>query len=87
MLHHLIDPRSGQPAHGPWRTASVVAGSCVAANTAATCALILGEGAVEWLEGQGYPTRLVAVDGTTTFVNGWPADASAADATRRAAVA
>jgi thiamine biosynthesis lipoprotein ApbE len=71
-LHHLIDPRTGGPVDSPWRTASVVATSCVAANTAATAAIVMGAGAVAWLEAAGLPARLVAVDGGVTRVNGWP---------------
>lgn len=32
VLHHIIDPQTGLPAAGPWRTATVVAASCVDAN-------------------------------------------------------
>ncbi len=31
-VHHIIDPRTGFPAHGPWRTASVAAASCAEAT-------------------------------------------------------
>ena len=41
-LHHIIDPATGLPAIGPWRTVSVVAGSCVDANIAATAAIVRG---------------------------------------------
>ncbi len=73
VLHHLIDPRTGRPADGPWRTVSTVASSCVDANTAATAAIILGSEAVPWLERTGFPARLVAVDGSVLGLNGWPA--------------
>ena len=71
-LHHIVDPRTGQPADGPWRTASVAAKTCVAANAAATAALILGSAAVGWLEARALPARLVAHDGAVTTVAGWP---------------
>lgn len=77
-LHHLIDPRTGGPVDSPWRTASVAAATCVEANTAATAAIVLGSGAVAWLEAARLPARLVAVDGTVTRLNGWP-DAAADD--------
>jgi len=73
-MHHLIDPRSGTPAQSVWRTASVSAASCVEANTASTAALVLGRRALPWLERQGLPARLVAHDGTTMLVGGWPDD-------------
>ncbi|HEU4672893.1 MAG TPA: FAD:protein FMN transferase [Candidatus Limnocylindrales bacterium] len=73
VLHHLVDPRTGRPAEGPWRTASAVAATCVDANIATTAAIILGSEAIPWLERTGLPARLVAVDGSVRRVNGWPA--------------
>lgn len=73
VLHHIIDPATGLPAAGPWRTASVVAGSCVDANIAATAAIVLGEAAVEWLEANRLQARLVGRDGEVHRVSGWPA--------------
>jgi thiamine biosynthesis lipoprotein len=40
--HHLVDPRSGRPASGTWRTVSVAAAGCLDANTASTAAMVLG---------------------------------------------
>ena len=40
--HHLIDPRTGRPADGPWRDVTVAAASCLAADVAAKAALLLG---------------------------------------------
>lgn len=74
ILHHLIDPRTGAPCDGPWRTATVAAADCVTANTAATAAIVLGTAAVDWLEARGLPGRLVGNDGTVTYVSGWPHD-------------
>ncbi len=71
-LHHLIDPATGRPADGGWRTASVAAATCVDANTASTAAIVLGPGAVAWLARHGLPARLVAVDGAVTTVGEWP---------------
>ena len=71
-LHHLIDPRTGGPVDSPWRTASVVAATCVDANTAATAAIVLGDAAVAWLTAGGLPARLVAADGAMTRLGGWP---------------
>ena len=49
VMHHIIDPRTGLPAAGPWRTVSVAAASCAEANAASTAAIIAGDGAVSWL--------------------------------------
>ncbi|MGH9073092.1 MAG: FAD:protein FMN transferase [Acidimicrobiales bacterium] len=73
-LHHVVDPDTGRPAGGPWRTVSVAAATCVDANTAATAAVVLGEGASGWLVGLGLPARLVALDGGVEVVGGWPAE-------------
>ncbi|HSR22376.1 MAG TPA: FAD:protein FMN transferase [Candidatus Eisenbacteria bacterium] len=74
VLHHIVDPRNGLPARSPWRTVSVVAGTCVAANTASTGAVIKGLRAPAWLERVGACARLVRVDGTVRTVGGWPAE-------------
>jgi thiamine biosynthesis lipoprotein len=73
-VHHLVDPRTGRPADEIWRTVSVAAGSCVAANTASTAAMILGAAAPGWLIRQGHDARLVPADGPVTVVGGWPAE-------------
>jgi FAD:protein FMN transferase len=73
VLHHIIDPRTGLPAAGPWRTVSVAAANCAEANAASTAAIIAGDQAPAWLAGQGLPARLVAHDGSVRFVVGWPA--------------
>ena len=71
-LHHLIDPRTGAPVESPWRTASVVAATCVDANTAATAAIVLGDAALDWLGSTGLVARLVSTDGEVVRVGGWP---------------
>jgi len=72
-LHHILDPRTCQPAAPVWRCVSAAAGSCVDANTATTAALVRGRGAPAWLWGQDVPARLVAADGAVLTVGGWPA--------------
>jgi thiamine biosynthesis lipoprotein ApbE len=72
-VHHLIDPRSGAPAAGPWRTVSVAATTCTLANTASTAAIIAGPDAVGWLGERGFAARLVRSDGAVCGVGGWPA--------------
>ncbi|HEY7487825.1 MAG TPA: FAD:protein FMN transferase [Streptosporangiaceae bacterium] len=73
-VSHIVDPRSGLPVRGPWRTASVAAGSCVDANTASTAAIVCGPSAVGWLAERRLPARLVHIDGWVSTVAGWPAD-------------
>ena len=72
--HHLIDPTTGRPASGPWRTATVTAASCLDANIASTAAMIRGDRAAEWLESLGLPSRLVTRDGVVRHLAGWPED-------------
>jgi thiamine biosynthesis lipoprotein len=71
-MHHILDPATGAPAEGPWRTVSVAAATCVDANTASTAAIVLGERAVEWLRRQQLAARLVGHDGHVLTVGGWP---------------
>jgi thiamine biosynthesis lipoprotein ApbE len=78
-LHHLIDPRTGLPAAGPWRTATVAAGTCVDANTATTAAIVLGAAAVGWIAAAGLPARLVDSAGAVTRTGGWPEPAATAE--------
>jgi thiamine biosynthesis lipoprotein len=70
--HHLLDPRTGRPVRGTWRTVTATGPTCVAANVASTAALVLGTGAVGWLSDCSVTARLVAGDGTVTRVGGWP---------------
>lgn len=72
QVHHLIDPRTGQPAAETWRCVSVAAADCVGANVAATAAMVLGPDAPGWLARRGLPARLVAADGTVRTTPGWP---------------
>lgn len=71
-LHHIVDPRTGLPADTPWRTVTVVADTCEAANAASTAAIVLGQAAPAWLADAGLPARLVAVDGSIVRLGGWP---------------
>ncbi|MBV9098697.1 MAG: FAD:protein FMN transferase [Frankiaceae bacterium] len=75
-LHHLLDPRSGLPAAGPWRTVSVVASTCVLANTASTAAVILGDDAPGWLRERGFHARLIGTGGSCVYVNDWPQEST-----------
>jgi len=72
-LHHIIDPVTGLPSDGPWRTATVVAATCVDANIASTAAIVMGAAAAAWLEANHLPARLVGRDGAVHRFSGWPA--------------
>ena len=72
VLHHIIDPATGLPADSCWRTASVVAGTCVDANIASTAAIVMARNAVSWLEVRSLPARLVDLAGHVHRVAGWP---------------
>ncbi len=71
-MHHIIDPRTGEPAETRWRTVSVAAGDCTDANIASTGALLRDGDALQWLAELGLPARLVERDGTVRTVAGWP---------------
>ena len=71
-MHHIVDPRTGRPADGPWRTVTVSADDTLHANAASTAAIVLGDDALDWLTGHGYAARLVARDGAVHTTAGWP---------------
>lgn len=70
--HHIIDPRTLRPADTDWLSITVAAHDCVAANAAATAGLVLGSLAPHWLEGTGYPCRLVDGKGGVLRLGAWP---------------
>lgn len=70
--HHLIDPRTGGPVASPWRTATVVADTCVLANAAATEAIVLGDPGLARLKDRGLAARLVGEHGRIVRIGGWP---------------
>ncbi len=72
VMHHIIDPASGEPVRATWRTVSVAAGSCADANIAATAALVRAGAAPAWLQELGLPSRLVGWDGSVAKIAGWP---------------
>jgi FAD:protein FMN transferase len=76
--HHVIDPRTGRPADGPYRTASVWAPTAVRANTFSTALIATGDAALGRLKLAGHPARLVADNGEITELSGWPATSRAA---------
>ncbi len=72
QLHHIVDPATGAPATGRWRTATVAAADALQANTCSTAAIVLGHDAVDWLSTQPVAARLVDRDGAISTVGGWP---------------
>lgn len=76
--HHLIDPRTGEPAVTPWRTVTVAATSCVAANAATLAAFLLREDAPAFLAARGLHARLVAESGAVSYTGDWPREELAA---------
>ena len=72
-MHHVLDPRTGEPVAPWWRTASVAAASCAEANIASTASLVLGPDAAAWIDAQGLPARLVSLAGTVALHGDWPA--------------
>lgn len=74
VLHHIVDPRSNWSADPVWRTVTVAAQSCLAANTVSTAAVIRGRRAVEWIRAQGVPARLVDSGRVVHTIGGWPDD-------------
>jgi thiamine biosynthesis lipoprotein len=75
--HHLVDPLTRLPSAGPWRSVTVVAPTCVRANTATTAAMVKGENALAWLRSTGLPARLVSQEGSLVTLGGWPREAAA----------
>jgi len=72
--HHIIDPRTGEPARSIWRTVSVVAATCADANIASTASIIRSDAAPGWLTAAALPARLVRHEGAVQTTPGWPAD-------------
>jgi thiamine biosynthesis lipoprotein len=77
-MHHIIDPATGRPSRGLWRTATVWAPSAVAANTASTAALVMSDRAIGWLAAHTPVARLVDLDGYVHRLAGWPVSEAAA---------
>jgi FAD:protein FMN transferase len=78
ILHHIIDPQTSLPTAGPFRTVTVVAGTCLDANIASTAAIVRGEAAIDWLTSCRLPARLVENDGTIHYIGPWPDPTSVA---------
>ena len=70
-MNHLIDPRTGLPTRSPWRDVSVAADTCLAADIAATAALLLGVDGPAWLDERGLAGRFVDREGAVTVNRRW----------------
>ena len=71
-MHHIVDPATGLPATGRWRTVSVAAGSALAANVASTEAIVRDADAVSRLTARGVAARFVDRDGAIVCTPAWP---------------
>ncbi len=80
--HHLIDPRTGRPANGPWSTVTTLGHTCAAANTASTAALVLGEAAYDWLVEHDVAALLAGPDGELVRTPAWRSAAIETDPAR-----
>jgi len=72
LVHHILDPRTGRSADPVWRTVSVAAQTCFAANTVSTAAIVRGWRALDWIRALGISARLVDSDRMVHTVGGWP---------------
>lgn len=72
--HHLLDPRTGEPARSGLWSATVAAGTCAQAEVAAKVAFLLGrhEGGA-FLRRLGLAGLLVGAEGFWSAEGGWPA--------------
>jgi FAD:protein FMN transferase len=77
-MHHIIDPATGAPVRGAWRTVSVAAGTCADANIATTSAIVRANTAPIWMARLGVPARLVSQIGRVCTIGEWPADVAGA---------
>jgi thiamine biosynthesis lipoprotein len=71
-MHHIVDPRTGRSADPVWRSVSVAAQTCLAANAMSTAAIVRGHRAPDWLAALSVPARFVDRDRLVRTVAGWP---------------
>ena len=72
-LHHLIDPRTGEPALTDSLSVSVIAPSAVEADVFAKVALLLGsEKGKRFIDEQGAHALFVGADGSCQATSEWP---------------
>ncbi len=76
--HHILNPRTGSSADPVWRTVSVAAQTCCAANTVSTAAIVRGWSALRWIGELGMSARLVDGDRVEHTLGSWPRTAAQA---------
>ncbi len=69
--HHLIDPAKGAPADARWKTVTVCAATCLAADVAAKTAFLLGDDGPAWLEQHALQGRFVSPT-EVVLAGSWP---------------
>jgi thiamine biosynthesis lipoprotein len=74
LMHHIVDPGTGEPAEPVWTLVSALAPTCVEANAWSTAAVVWGEDAPGNLAAHAVSARLVRPDGRVLTVGGWPTD-------------
>jgi thiamine biosynthesis lipoprotein len=68
--HHIIDPRTGEPAENHVLTATAIAPTALEAEVAAKCALILGEAeGLAWLDARPEYAGLMVLDDGSTILS------------------
>ncbi|MDQ6688042.1 MAG: FAD:protein FMN transferase [Actinomycetota bacterium] len=72
LVHHIIDPSTGEPADPVWRSVTVAAPTCVMANAVTTACVVRGERAVAWVNALGLPARFVSASGEVRLSPTWP---------------
>ncbi len=85
VVHHIVDPSTGDCARECWSLVSVAASSCVEANAASTAAIVWGPSATKRLTMASLPARFVSVAGDVQTVCGWPDGTARRGAPKRAA--
>jgi thiamine biosynthesis lipoprotein len=70
--HHIVDPRTGGCATGPWRTATIWAPTAIEANLLSTWTLVDAAAAAAALAREERPARLVDAAGAVERRHGWP---------------
>jgi FAD:protein FMN transferase len=71
LQHHLIDPRTGEPAISPWETVTVCGETCVGADVGAKAAFVLGVDAPDRLDELDLPARFVRASGEVVANPAW----------------
>jgi thiamine biosynthesis lipoprotein len=83
-VHHIIDPWTGEVAPSTWALVSVLAPTCLEANSWSTASVVWGEDAPGNLAAHGIAARLVAADGSIVRVGDWPDRGAVATGTEAA---